>query len=166
MSDDERLVWLLGDMMNAVENIFCSVIETFAFAFPEECSDPDADPGDDIVRADIAFRGAVVGSLSIAAPAGLCNEMAANILGVEADDQEALRRGPDTLAELANITAGHLCTQLDPNRTTYLEPPVAARMEPNAWAGLTESEHCRRFTVEDHVLALQLRVRTPIQAAS
>lgn len=142
----------------AIDRVFCHVIETFAFSFPDECKSVPEEVEGDIVRADISFDGAVVGTLSIAAPAQLCSEMAANILGVDADHPDAELRGPDTLAELANITAGHLCVELDPMRTSSLEPPTAARLEPGTWNAFANHENTRLFSVEDHVLGLHLVV--------
>ncbi len=42
--------------------------------------------GDDRLAAKIGFKGGMSGHLTLAVPADLCPEMAANVLGIDADD--------------------------------------------------------------------------------
>jgi chemotaxis protein CheY-P-specific phosphatase CheC len=137
------------------------VLETFAFSFPEsaEPAGLSADSAMELVCATISFSGAVSGTLSVAAPAELCAELAANILGVESHDAEALLKGPDTLGEIANIAAGHLATRIDPHGHTQLHPPIVARMESSEWGRTRDSHGVRGFMVEDHPVLVTVGLR-------
>jgi CheY-specific phosphatase CheX len=144
-----------------VDEVFNEVLETFAFSFPE-VAEPETlvtDAGEDLVCATISFSGAVSGTLSVAAPSGLCAELAANILGVEVHDPDALRKGPDTLGEIANIAAGHLATRIDPHGHTHLHPPVVARMEPLEWSRTRDACGARGYLVEEHPVLVTVGLR-------
>lgn len=143
----------------ALDYVFGNVIETFAYVFPESARHANVEPQGCVVCGEIGFSGAVTGTLTIAAPAALCTEMAANLMAVGPDDDVAVERGPDTLAEIVNITAGHLCTQLEPHAPTRLQPPTVARMPADEWSAFASTERSRLYLVEDYPIALQLSLR-------
>lgn len=144
-----------------VDEVFGQVLETFAFSFPEPAVPGElaTGPEDELVCATISFSGAVSGTLSVAAPAALCSELAANILGIEPSDQDARMKGPDTLGEIANIAAGHLATRIDPHGHTHLHPPVVARMESPEWVRTRDSEGARGYLVEDQPVLVTVGLR-------
>jgi two-component system chemotaxis response regulator CheY len=144
-----------------VDEVFNQVLETFAFSFPEPAApgELEADTGAELVCATISFSGAVSGTLSVAAPAELCSELAANILGVDSHDSEALLKGPDTLGEIANIAAGHLATRIDPKGHTHLHPPVVARIESPEWRRTKDADGVRGYLVEEHPVLVTVGLR-------
>lgn len=144
-----------------VDEVFNQVLETFAFSFPEpaQMDAMVADAESELVCATISFSGAVSGTLSVAAPSGLCAELAANILGVEVRDPDALRKGPDTLGEIANIAAGHLATRIDPHGHTHLHPPVVARMELLEWSRTRDAGGARGYLVEEQPVLVTVGLR-------
>lgn len=143
----------------ALDHVFGHVIETFAYVFPESARPATFDAESSMVCGEIGFSGAVTGTLTIAAPAALCAEMAANLMAVDPADATAVERGPDTLAELVNITAGHLCTRLEPHAPTRLQPPTVARMPADEWSTFASTERSRLYRVEEYPVALQLSLR-------
>ncbi len=136
------------------------VLETFAYVFPEAVSrDEVTDPGEEIVSATITFSGAASGTMMLCAPSDLCVELAANILGLDAADADAHLRGADTLGEVANITAGHLATRIEPSRQTDLYPPVVQRMDRAEWTRMSASAGTRAYVVEDRPFLVSLGLR-------
>jgi two-component system chemotaxis response regulator CheY len=139
----------LGDA--DVDDVIATVLETFAFAFPEAASASELPEADgDLLCARIWFSGAASGTLSMAAPAELCVGMAANILGIDQDDPDALLRGADTLGEIVNIAAGHLATRIDADATTHLHPPTVGRMGRSEWDRSVAAIETRGYLVEKH----------------
>lgn len=145
---------------HALDSVFGAVIETFAYVFPEAIDESPQRPPADVVYGEIGFAGAVSGTLAVAAPGSLCTEIAANLLAVEPTDPSAIERGPDTLAELLNITAGHLCTELEPHAPTRLNPPTVARMPSDEWIEFASGGKSRHYVVDDQPITLRLNLRT------
>jgi two-component system chemotaxis response regulator CheY len=144
----------------SLDRIFGHVMETFAYSFPEPLrSGETPTPDGDVVCAEIDFVGAISGALSVAAPGALCRDIAAGLLGLEPDDAEAATRGADTLAEVLNITAGHLCTDIEPHTPTHLRPPTAARMAPDEWQAFCEAPRTRMYLIDEHPVAVRLDLR-------
>jgi len=160
-------LWPLAEEREAhVDAVLGQVLETFAFVFPEPVSPADLpEPGGELVCATITFSGAASGTMSVSAPAGLCSELAANILGVDADDDDAALRGADTLGEIANIAAGHLATRLEPDHPTDLHPPVVSRLELAEWNQRLLNGVARAYIVEDRPVVVTLGLR-PLKAVS
>lgn len=144
----------------ALDTVFGAVIETFAYVFPESAGEAPTHPPADLVYGEIGFAGAVSGTLAVAAPETLCAEIAANLLAVESTDPAAIERGPDTLAELLNITAGHLCTELEPHAPTRLNPPTVARMPSDEWTEFASGGKSRHYVVDDQPITLRLNLRS------
>ncbi len=143
-----------------VDAIFGPVLETFAFVYPEPIEAADVpDAGEDLVRATITFGGAVSGTMSISAPADLCTELAANIMGIELDDPDAHLRGADTLGEIANIAAGHLATHVEPDIHTHLHPPVITRLQRGDWNHALADGTTRIYLVEDRPVLVSVALR-------
>lgn len=145
---------------SALDEVVGAVLETFAFVFPEVSDEIVTDTAEktDLLRADISFQGAVTGSLSIVAPLSVCSDMAANVMGVDIDDEDIPQRAADTLAEIANITAGHLCTRLERHAPTHLLPPVVSR----ASEMLGSSELCttRCYLIDEEPVTVQVAMST------
>lgn len=139
--------------------VFASVLEQFAFIFPEQTDADEATwPGSALV-AHVAFSGAATGSVRIAAPARLCTEVAANVLGIEVDDEMATLKAADTLGEVLNMTAGHLATDIEPDAHSDLHPPTVTTLDADAWQRMAEDPAASTFTVEGHPVILVARVR-------
>lgn len=142
-----------------LDEIFSAVVETFAFLLPEIAEEP-VSPGADagpVLRADIAFEGAVNGSLSILAPLGVCADMAENVTGMEFPEEDIPQRAADTLAEISNITAGHLCMRLERHAPTHLLPPEVTLED--ALASVPGIRTTRSYLVDDAPITVQVVLR-------
>ncbi len=153
--------WLAESVQHEhVDAVLGPVLETFAYVYPEPIEAADApEPGEHLLRATITFSGAASGTMSISAPADLCTELAANILGTDINDPDARQRGADTLGEIANIAAGHLATHVEPDVHTDLHPPVIIRLERAEWDRALADGSTRVYLVEDRPVLVTLGLR-------
>lgn len=92
--------------------------------------------GDDRMGLDlcvrIAFLGRENGSIFLATDDPFARSLAANLLGLEPDDEELATAGPAALLELANILAGLLLEAAGGGRTSsVLGIPVITDTEPD-----------------------------------
>lgn len=143
-----------------IDAVIGPVLETFAFVFPEPVeASQAAEPDGDLMCATITFSGATSGTMAVCAPQDLCVELAANILGIDAEDADARMRGADTLGEVANIAAGHIATRIEPDLQTDLHPPVVTRMERADWDRAVSSVAARAYLVEDRPIIITLGLR-------
>lgn len=84
------------------------IFEEAAFALvdpPEEAPDSGTAPG---MYASVDFFGPMSGILTIAASERLARTFAANMLGVDEDDPDALAKPGDALGEILNMICGNL----------------------------------------------------------
>ena len=148
--------------MNPSDQLLADVVAetleqfTFLFVEPEGGEDkPGAAPRG--IEASIGFQGGGrQGTLRVAAPLGLCREMAANILGLE-DAEITEDVAMDAIKELANVLVGSytasklgvdVCCKLD---TPTARPAGAARMNE-----LAAMEGALCFRVDEHLFVAVL----------
>lgn len=156
---------LVSEYHEHIDAVIGPVLETFAFVFPERVDGLDLPlPDGEIMCATLRFSGAVSGTMTVCAPESLCQELAANILGIESGDPDARLRGADTLGEIVNIAAGHVATRIEPKAQTDLHPPVVTRMSTRDWQQLVTSPASRVFEVEGHPVAVGLGLRPRSEA--
>ena len=118
-----------------LSEVFCDVLEKLAFMFAEAPDDtePPEIPAD-CVRTDIGFTGIRTGSLSLIVPLALCPEIAANMLGVEEEDELAEEKAIDALKELLNVTCGHVLTSLAGEEAVFdLSVPSLHKLDLTGW---------------------------------
>lgn len=143
-----------------MDGVLGSVLETFAFAFPEPSETSELPQAEgELMCATITFSGAASGTMSVAAPSELCVGLAANILGIDEDDPDAMVRGADTLGEIVNIAAGHLATRVEPNAATHLHPPVVERIGAADWSRTAAARGTRGYVVEEHPVLVTFGLR-------
>ncbi len=96
-----------------LSNVFCEVLETQAFMFAEPAGN-DEFPEDieDCVSTEVGFRGNRKGEIHLTVPENLAIELAANIIGLELDDDQAEEKAYDALREILNIICGNFITEL------------------------------------------------------
>lgn len=148
---------------DTLDETLAMVLEQFAFSFPEPLDDQVVpEPGDDLMVARISFVGAAVGSLTLAAPAALCAELAANVLGCEPGEDAARLQGADTLGEILNMACGHIATRIDAERATNIQPPIVTRLPRTEWDRLADSSGARCYLIEERPLVALLGIRPPV----
>jgi chemotaxis protein CheY-P-specific phosphatase CheC len=111
----------------------------------------------DGLSVNMEFSGPISGGLTLAASREAAAEIAANILGVDADDIVAQRGGEDALKELLNVICGRLLTALAGEGPIFnLSVPQASPLQPAEWVVLLQVPGTLAFQVDG--LPLLLRV--------
>jgi hypothetical protein len=112
-----------------------------------------------LTRASIEFRGPLWGKLSLVAGEELLVSVAADMLGVTPDDEEALSHAGAVLAELANEVASSLMAKLFGTAIVYrlgapqLSPETAEVVSTAAQSGVV------RVDMEARPLLVELEMR-------
>jgi hypothetical protein len=137
-----------------IEKIFGEVLERWAFLFneAEERDDLKESPPGGVSGIRIAFSGAGSGFLELALPATLGPVIAANVLGLDPEDEQAAGASDDALREMANVLCGHFLTaQAGEGPLFDLEPPACFSGEEGAkfWMALAGDEKTSACRIED-----------------
>jgi len=90
-----------------LSELTCQVLMEAAFVMAEPTPAAPALEGK-LLAARIAFTGPCRGRVTLTTTARLAITLAANLLGVDPDDDEAADRGGDALSELLNMVGGAL----------------------------------------------------------
>ena len=143
-----------------IGGVFCDVLARMAFMFgdPTDPADLPA-PAGGAVQAAMTFGGARRGSLTLAAADGLCPELAANVLGLEPQEAQALERSGDAFQELLNVTCGHVLTVVAGESAVFdLDAPLLGRLDGAGWVALRDAPDVVGFVVEGHPVLLRLKL--------
>lgn len=101
---------------------------TFVFAEPAE---ELPEWIDDVLEAEVTFAGPSSGRLLIAMSPDLAVNLAANLLGIDSDDPDAVKRGHGAGGEIANMICGALMEKLfGAEAICRLGIPQVATVEP------------------------------------
>jgi chemotaxis protein CheY-P-specific phosphatase CheC len=142
----------------AALRVFSKVLADFAFLFGDAVA-PEELPvleGRGYL-ACLPFRGGLEGSVAVVVSEGLAVEMAANMLGREPGDPEAVRGAQDAVRELASVIGGQLVTALaEPGLDVEFSPPVLFVLEDADWQRLRQDPQTQCFDV--NALPAMLRV--------
>ena len=142
----------------ALSSVFCTVLERLAFMFGEQAEKdeiPRSSAG--YLAASISFIGPMRGTLSLTAPAAMCAQLAANILGLDESSAEALEGGQDALKEVLNIVCGQLITSIAGDSPVFdLTVPQVSAVNPAGWNALLAEEQTAAFLVDDVPVVLKL----------
>ena len=130
--------------------VLSDVFEGFAFMFVEE--EPEFEGGElgDCLGASIGFSGSgVSGTLEIIAPVDFCADLAANILGVEADELPA-DAGEGAIKEVVNVSCGYLLAEkFGTDEVFDLSIPQIQTIEQNQCESLVTNESHAVFLVDE-----------------
>ncbi len=145
--------------VSTVEDAFCDVLEKLAFAFAEPVAkDELPDCSGENVRVDVAFTGGMRGDLGIAVPRRLCDEMAANILGLEPDSVIESDQALDAVKEVASVVCGHVLTAVAGEEPVFdLSVPTARPLDEEGWVTLLDCDDCLAFMVDDSPVLVRFR---------
>lgn len=142
--------------------VFCEVVEKMAFMFsdvPEEGD--DATGVSDAVRAFMQFHGPIHGTIALAVAKGLCPEIAANSLGLETDDEDAVSKSYDALKELLNVICGNYLTRVAGEEPLFdLTVPQIEDLDLEQWDALVRREGTCAFLVEDYPALIRVDLQS------
>ncbi len=126
----------------------------FMFAEPVEPGAPEDTPEEGL-QAKVTFSGPLQGRLSVAVPREWCSELAANILGVDEEDDEALENLTDALKELVNVSCGHVLTAVAGEQHQFdLSPPEVVELSGDDWGKLRADSETIPMVIDEMSPAL------------
>jgi len=136
---------------------FCDVIEKLAFMFGEPTPKEDLPrTATDYIEVKMTFSGPTRGSLALIVPTEMCEEIAANVLGMEPDDELVIKQAIDALKEVLNVTCGHVLTSVAGEKPVFdLTVPVATEIDAAAWEQFLNDPETLSFIVDDNPAALK-----------
>jgi chemotaxis protein CheY-P-specific phosphatase CheC len=143
-----------------ISEVFVDIFEKLAFMFGDEApKDEMPDPSGELVEASMRFTGYRCGTLGIVVPNDMCPVIAANILGMEVEDEEVVKRSFDALKEVLNVICGNLLTAMEGEEPVFdLTVPETRVVSSTEWAGLKESDDALTFVVDEHPVVFSLKM--------
>jgi CheY-specific phosphatase CheX len=146
------------DHKQLLSEVFCEVMEKLAFMFGEFTAKEElSQTTSDCVQARMTFTGALTGALALVVPAEMCVEVAANVLGMEPDDEFVTARATDALKEVLNVTCGRLLTALVGEKPVVdLSVPVATKLDAAGWTAFLNEPEAVGLVVDDKPVLLRL----------
>ncbi len=138
--------------------VFFDVIEKLAFMFGEPTQKEEIpSPESDCIMASIVYTGKTSGVIDLLVPEVMCAELAANILGMEQADQDAIARGTDSLKELLNVTCGNFLTTLAGDTPVFnVSAPTAKQVRTGEWSAFLENPDFFAAMIDEHPALLRI----------
>ncbi len=140
--------------------VFCDVIESLAFMFGDAAENGElpASQGD-CVLASMTFSGPISGRLELAVPGEMRPEIAANVLGVDPDDELVLMGADDALKELLNVVCGQVLTRMAGDEPVFdLSVPEVSDLEASAWAAMAQTPGVAKVLIDENPVLLRLTI--------
>ena len=140
-----------------MSEVFCDVLEKLAFMFGEPTPKEDLpETAAKYIDVGMTFSGPMEGALALAVPEEMCKEIAANVLGMELEDELVRNQAIDALKEVLNVTCGHVLTSIAGDEPVFdLSVPVAREIEAVAWEEFLGDSETLAFIVDDCPAALR-----------
>ncbi len=145
----------------SVGQTFLSVIEklTFMFGEEEECSEIEVGT-ETWVESRIEFTGDVAGSLAVVVPASLQPEIAANILGLDAEGLDTKEVLDDALGEMLNVVCGHIIMAVAGQDSNFeLDPPSITELEHDTLQALLADDDTVAYLLDDEPVLMSLKLK-------
>lgn len=142
-----------------IGEIIVGIIEKQAFLLGEPADrDELADEIDDGFKATVNFSGHASGSLRMLASRATCQELAANVLGVDEEDiDDAAAR--DAMGEMLNVLCGNILTELAGENPIFdLTPPAVEAAGAGDWEAALNAPGALAFLMEDEPFVVSLSV--------
>jgi len=151
---------MLDEYKKILSEVFRDVLMRYAFMFGEECEKESIIPYNlDYLHVHVAFNGYYEGRIGIIAPAELCIEMAANVIGTDAEDDNCTDDAKDTFEELANVTCGQFLTGAYGDKPIFnLSPPSISEASELDWVEISENDDSVAFMIEDTPALIYLEI--------
>lgn len=143
---------------------FTEVLEKLAFMFAEPVEPGESsDTPQEALQAEVVFSGPLHGRMTVAVPRDWCSELAANILGVDEEDDAVSENLADALKELVNVSCGHVLTAVAGEKPTFeLSPPQVNELSGDDWVRLVaDSDTIPMVIDEENPVLLHFEVTEP-----
>lgn len=143
-----------------LRDVCFSVFEQLAFMFGEELEDDEIENNaDTFFRATMGFKGTIQGSVSIVVPATISTTLAANILGLDDDQEVYAETAIDALKELLNTITGRLMTEIfGDDAVIDLTIPVTEQLSHADWESLVESDEYLAIDIDENPVLITMQM--------
>ncbi len=144
----------------AVETTFLDVVEKLTFMFGEPAPKAEIPTEEEPwVEARMHFTGGRSGSLAVIVPRSLQPEIAANILGLDADGLDTQAVLDDALREMLNVVCGHVLMELCGGDCDFeLQAPTNVELDVARLAALLDDEATSAYLLDDEPVLLHLEL--------
>ena len=144
-----------------LREVFCDVFEKLAFMFGEATPKEDMPrDGNEFIEVRMGFAGHSEGSIEMVVPTEMCEEIAANVLGMDPEDDLVRERALDALKEMLNVTCGHILTSTAGDGPVFdLTVPAVRELDGAAWAAFLDDPESLSFMVDDSPTALKFTMK-------
>lgn len=149
------------DPMEALRDGFCEALETLAFMFAEP-----VDKGElptehaEFIQVKMGFSGQLDGTIVLLVPAVMPIHIAANVLGMEPDDEFVVERGIDAVKEVLNVTCGRFLTLYAGESPVFdLSVPATSQCDAQSWQDMLKAPNTLAFLVDDVPVLLALAMK-------
>jgi len=136
----------------ANETLVVSVTEAFetmAFMLAMPPMDELPAPADSIL-VTMSFSGPVSGTVELCAPSDIAKLIAANIMGLEPDDETLSEKGLDAIKEMLNTTCGLLLPRLAESPADVFQVTIPAAQP------CSDSSQWEQFTAQSDTAILEI----------
>lgn len=144
-----------------LRKVFMNVLEqtAFMFAFPADKSEISGTERTKYLQAYITFSGHQTGLISITMPEDICTEIAANILGMEPEDEQVKEQGEDAILEMLNILCGQFLTAVEGEKPVFdLSVPMMSRLSYEDWTILKTQQNTAVTLIDRDPVLLHLAI--------
>lgn len=145
-----------ADRKELVGEVFCDVFEKVAFMFGEEAGREElSEAATEFIQAAMSFKGPFEGNLAIVVPDEMCPEIAANVLGMDLDDEIVKDQATDALKEVLNVICGNLLTEIAGEEPIFdLSVPLISKIDEAGWAAILDRPDAVGFLVDETPVVL------------
>ena len=107
----------------------------------------------------MTFAGEMSGTIALALPQGMCDEIAANVMGLDPDEVGDEHRA-DAVKEVLNVTCGNVLTALAGEKPVFdLSIPQVEPIDADGWAKLAADDDVAGVQVDDYPVLLRLSLK-------
>jgi CheY-specific phosphatase CheX len=148
------------DHSETLARVFTEVLEQLAFMFVETPDTTETPESENLVSTTMAFRGPCSGTVTLAVTREMAPALAANVLGLDPDDDLTTQASYDALKELLNVTCGNVLTAIAGDEPVFdLTVPEVAECTAEAWTELAERPGTIYCLVDDFPVLLHLEIQ-------
>jgi len=143
-----------------IEEVFCDVLERFAFMFAEPVPlDELSFSESGFMKVGMSFAGELTGRIGLVVPGTMCGELASNVLGLDFGDEISEEQAKDSLRELLNVICGQFLTTYAGEEPVFdLSIPEVSKIEEDECKLLSEEDNTICFLVDNYPVLLNVRI--------
>lgn len=147
-------------IQETLNSVLADVLEKQAFMFAEPAEGEELETPDGVsFQAAMSFSGPYTGKIVLAAPIEMCREIAANVLGIEPDEEISESSARDSLKEVLNVLCGNLLTELAGSEPEFdISIPSTGEVDPGNWSELSADPACVHYMVDEYPTLVILEI--------